>query len=58
MTQAVRLRLGVRVGRLAQVIADEVEEALRQAHPHLEVEIVRVGSGGDHVHDRSRVGGR
>ena len=54
MTQAVRLRLGVRAGRLAQVIAEEVEEALRQAHPQLDVEIVRVGSGGDHVHDRAR----
>ncbi len=53
MTQAVRLRLGVRGGRLAQVIADEVEETLKQAHPHLEVEVVRIATG-DHVHDRAR----
>jgi len=54
MTQAVRLRLGVRGGRLAQVIAEEVEESLKQAHSHLEVEIVRIATAGDHVHDRVR----
>src|SRR5262245_38562274 len=54
MTQAVRLRLGVRAGRLAQVIAEEMEEALKQAHPQLEVEIVRIATAGDHVHDRAR----
>lgn len=53
MTQA-RLRLGLRAGRLAQVIGEEVEEALKQAHPQLEIEIVRIASAGDHVHDRMR----
>src|SRR5258705_1419713 len=53
MTQAVRLPLGVRGGRIAQVTADEVEETLKQAHPHLEVEVVRIATG-DHVHDASR----
>ena len=54
MSQAVRLRIGVGAGRLAQALAEEVEEALRAAHAHLAVEIVRIGTPGDHVHDRTR----
>jgi hydroxymethylbilane synthase len=54
MTQTVRLRLGVRTGRLAQAIADEVAESLKQAHAHLAIEVVRIATTGDHVHDRPR----
>ncbi len=54
MTQAARLRLGVRTGRLAQVIGEEVAEALKNAHSQLEIEIVKIASTGDHVHDRMR----
>jgi hydroxymethylbilane synthase len=54
MTQAARLRLGVRAGRLAQIIAEEVAEALKQAHSSLEIEIVKIAATGDHVHDRAK----
>jgi hydroxymethylbilane synthase len=51
MTRPAKLRIGVRSGRLATVLAHEVQEALQQAHPHLEVEVVKIAGTGDHVHD-------
>lgn len=51
MSLPAKLRMGVRSGRLAVALAHEVQRALEQAHPNLEVEIVRVGGAGDHVHD-------
>ena len=51
MTLPAKLRIGVRSGRLAMVLAHEVQEALQQAHPHLEVELVKIAGAGDHVHD-------
>jgi len=51
MTLPSKLRIGVRANRLAFALADEVVEALRRAHPHLEVELVKVAGSGDHVHD-------
>ena len=51
MTLPAKLRLGVRTGRLAAALAHEVKEALEQAHPHMAVEIVKLASAGDHVHD-------
>lgn len=51
MTLPLKVRIGVRGSRLAQTFAHEMEEALKQAHPHLEVEVVRIAGGGDHVHD-------
>jgi len=51
MTLPSKLRIGVRANRLALALADEVVEALRRAHPHLEVELVKVAGSGDHVHD-------
>ena len=57
MTSPARLKIGVRSGRLAGAIANEVEEALKQAHPSLAIEWVKVSSSGDHVHDRARAGG-
>ncbi len=51
MTLPAKLRIGVRSGRLAAALAHEVQHALEQAHPHLDVEIVRIGGAGDHVHD-------
>lgn len=46
-----KLRIGVRANRLALRLADEVVDALRGAHPHLEVELVKIAGSGDHVHD-------
>ncbi|HET9325247.1 MAG TPA: hydroxymethylbilane synthase [Candidatus Eisenbacteria bacterium] len=58
MTLPAKLRIGVRSGRLAAALAHEVQHALEQAHPSLEVEIVRVAGSGDHVHDAPpRAGG-
>jgi len=51
MTLPTKLRIGVRNGRVAAALAHEVQHALEQAHPQLEVEIVRVAGSGDHVHD-------
>jgi hydroxymethylbilane synthase len=51
MTLPAKLRIGVRSGRLAQTLSHEIEEVLKQAHPHLEVEIVKLAAAGDHVHD-------
>ena len=51
MTLPNKLRIGVRSGRLAAALAHEVQHALEQAHPAMEVEIVKIGAGGDHVHD-------
>lgn len=51
MTLPAKLRIGVRSGRLAAALAHEVQKALEQAHPHVQVEIVKIGAGGDHVHD-------
>ena len=51
MSQPGKLRIGVRSGRLAAALAHEVQHALEQAHPHLEVEVVRIAGSGDHVHD-------
>jgi hydroxymethylbilane synthase len=51
MTLPAKLRIGVRTGRLAQTLSHEIEEVLKQAHPHLEVEIVKIAGAGDHVHD-------
>ncbi len=58
MTLPAKLRIGVRSGRLAAALAHEVQQALEQAHPHVEVEIVRISGAGDHVHDGpARAGG-
>lgn len=58
MTLPAKLRIGVRSGRLAAALAHEVQHALEQSHPHLEVEIVRIAGAGDHVHDAPpRAGG-
>ncbi len=54
MSSTPRLRIGVHAGRLAASLADEVTGALHQAHPHLEVECVKVGQPGDHANDRAR----
>lgn len=51
MTLPSRLRIGVRTNRLALTLADEVMDALRSAHPSLEVELVKIAGSGDHVHD-------
>jgi hydroxymethylbilane synthase len=51
MTLPTKLRIGVRSGRLAAALAHEVQQALEQAHPAMAVEIVKIGAGGDHVHD-------
>ncbi|MGH7729809.1 MAG: hydroxymethylbilane synthase [Candidatus Eiseniibacteriota bacterium] len=51
MTLMSKLRIGVRANRLALALADEVVDALRGAHPNLEVELVKVAGSGDHVHD-------
>jgi hydroxymethylbilane synthase len=51
MTLPGKLRIGVRANRLALALADEVVEALRGAHPHLDVELVKIAGSGDHVHD-------
>ena len=56
MPNTARIRLGVHAGLLALSEAEEVRDALKQAHGHLEVEIVRLGATGDHVHDRARGG--
>jgi hydroxymethylbilane synthase len=51
MTLPSKLRIGVRANRLALALADEVVDALRGAHPNLEVELVKIAGSGDHVHD-------
>ncbi len=51
MTLPAKLRIGVRTGRLAAALAHEVQESLERAHPHLQVELVRISGAGDHVHD-------
>src|SRR5207247_10955422 len=51
MSLPAKLRIGVRSGRLAAALAHEVQHALEQAHPNLEVEIVRIAGSGAHVHD-------
>lgn len=51
MTLPARLRLGVRANRLALTLADEVVDALKTAHPQLEVDLVKIAGSGDHVHD-------
>jgi len=51
MTLPAKLRIGVRSGRLAAALAHEVQQSLEQAHPHMQVEIVKMGGAGDHVHD-------
>jgi hydroxymethylbilane synthase len=56
MTLPSRLRIGVRANRLALALADEVVDALRGAHPHLEVELVKIAGSGDHVHDGPAAG--
>jgi hydroxymethylbilane synthase len=56
MPTTARIRLGAHSGLLALSEAEEVRDALINAHEHLEVEIVRLGAAGDHVHDRSRGG--
>lgn len=56
MPNTARIRLGVHAGLLALSEAEEVRDALKQAHEHLEIEIVRLGAAGDHVHDRARGG--
>jgi len=56
MTLPSKLRIGVRANRLALVLADEVVDALRGPHPHLEVELVKIAGSGDHVHDGSSSG--
>jgi hydroxymethylbilane synthase len=56
MTLPSKLRIGVRANRLALALADEVVDALRGAHPNLEVELVKVAGSGDHVHDGPATG--
>jgi hydroxymethylbilane synthase len=56
MTLPSRLRIGVRASRLALTLAEEVVDALRGAHPHLEVELVKFAGGGDHAHDGPAAG--
>ena len=56
MTLPSRLRIGVRANRLALTLADEVVDALRGAHPHLEVELVKFTGSVDHVHDGPAAG--
>jgi hydroxymethylbilane synthase len=56
MTLPSRLRIGVRTNRLALTLADEVMDALRGAHPNLEVELVKIAGSGDHVHDGPAAG--
>ena len=51
MTLPSKLKIGVRANRLALVLADEVVDALRGLHPHLDVELVKIAGSGDHVHD-------
>ena len=51
-----KLRIGVRANRLALRLADEVVDALKSAHPSLEVELVKVAGSGDHVHDGPAAG--
>lgn len=57
MTLPGRLRIGVRTNRLALTLADEVVDALRGAHPHLEVELIKIAGSGDHVHDGAAAAG-
>ena len=58
MSLPAKLRIGVRSGRLAAALAHEVQHALEQSHPSLEVEVVRIAGSGDHVHDAPpRAGG-
>jgi hydroxymethylbilane synthase len=56
MTLPSKLRIGVRANRLALTLAGEVVDALRGAHPSLEVELVKVAGSGDHVHDGPATG--
>ncbi|NOT34962.1 MAG: hydroxymethylbilane synthase [Candidatus Eisenbacteria bacterium] len=56
MAHVTRLKLGVRSGLLARSEAEEIVDALGSAHPGVEIEVVRMGSTGDHVHDRARGG--
>lgn len=56
MPNPARIRLGVHAGLLALSEAEEVRDALMQAHEHLDIELVRLGAAGDHVHDRARGG--
>lgn len=56
MTLPSKLRIGVRANRLALALADEVVDALRGAHPNLEVELVKIAGSGDHVHDGPATG--
>lgn len=56
MTLPSKLRIGVRANRLAMALADEVVDALRRAHPNLEVELVKIACSGDHVHDGPATG--
>src|SRR5258706_11432203 len=56
MTLPNRLRIGVRANRLALALADEVVDALRGAHPTLQVELVKLAGSGDHIHDGPAAG--
>jgi hydroxymethylbilane synthase len=56
MTLPSKLRIGVRANRLALTLADEVVDSLRAIHPHLEVELIKIAGGGDHVHDGATTG--
>jgi hydroxymethylbilane synthase len=51
MTRTTKLKIGVHAGRLALTLADEVVDALSQAHPELEITLVKLASQGDHAHD-------
>ncbi|MEM6313045.1 MAG: hydroxymethylbilane synthase [Planctomycetota bacterium] len=48
----VRLRLATRASRLALAQSGHVADALRAAHPGLDVEMIRVTSTGDRVQDK------
>ncbi|MBX3497898.1 MAG: hydroxymethylbilane synthase [Alphaproteobacteria bacterium] len=54
------LRLGTRGSPLALIQANQMRDALRTAHPGLEVEIVTIRTTGDKVQDRplSEIGGK
>lgn len=57
MTLPSKLKIGVRANRLALALADEVVDALKGAHPNLEVELLKFAGSGDHVHDGSAASG-
>jgi hydroxymethylbilane synthase len=51
MNLPAKLKIGVRNTRIALALAEEVREALKSAHPSVEIDVVKFSGGGDHVHD-------